>query len=105
MVVIVLVSGVINFKSYFGTKVTKEMYDAFQTSQTRTARLVAKTCGSVPLISGSLISEPHLEFFAPGCDYQVFDGTQKSGWLVLNESDYQATDNKEKTTEVSYLSR
>jgi len=102
IIILVLVCGVTNLKNYFGVKVTKEIYDAFQTDQTRTARLVAGTCGSMPTISGSLINKPHLEFLASRCRYQVFNGTQRSGLLILSESDYQKTDDKEKTTKVSF---
>jgi hypothetical protein len=105
IIVLVLICGIINLKNYFGTKITKEIYDAFQTDQTRTALLVAKNCQSAAIISRSLISKPHLNFLAPGCNYQTFNGEQKTGLLILNESDYQLAVEKEKAINISYLSR
>jgi len=102
VVLLVFIGGIINLKSYFGTKITGQIADAFQAKQTKTARLLAENCGTNPAISRSLISQPHLNFFAPDCKYSVFEKGKEANWYYLNQSDFGEMADKSRATEIKF---
>ena len=100
---ILAVSVGINWKSYFGAEMTKEVYESFQGDQTRAAKMVAENCGQKIALSASLISKPHLDFFAPGCGYETFRKEEAVEKYLLNKSDFEEFGGQ--AIEISYRTR
>lgn len=102
VVLLCFFSGVVNLKSYFGTKITKGIYESFQTGQTVAAKILSKNCSLNTAVSRSLINDPHINFLAPGCNYKIYSKGQNAELFLLNESDFEEIVDKQKAVKISF---
>jgi hypothetical protein len=84
--VIVFFVSMINLFNYFGTKDSRKLAEAFQRDMTEAAILVRDSCGEIPLVSNSLVSKVHIDFFAKDCKYEIFnnEGNYNRRYLILD---------------------
>jgi hypothetical protein len=43
-----------------------------------------------------------LSFFAPGCEYTVFEKGRGANWYYLNQSDFEEIEDKSRVTEIKF---